>query len=549
MGLSRRELLIAGIGLGVAGCTSGDSESAASTTTATADTGSATTASTTTTTIPVPIEAPAYSGPASPFVLGVASGDPDATSVVLWTRLMASFEDPGPLDTDYQLALDVARDGEFADLVSSTVVEAPAAHGNTVHAIATDLEPNNWYWYRFRAGAETSPTGRARTMPEGADTPLRFGFSSCQHWETGQYGAHRQLASTELDLFVWLGDYIYENGPSGAGTGARVHNSAEIETLDAYRARYALYRSDSDLQAQHAARPWIVTWDDHEVDNNHAGLNTEDGQDTAAFADRRRAAHQAWWEHMPVRLDPPADALTIYRTAQWGSLVDLHMLDGRQYRAPQPTDGEEVPLPIPGDFGVRRLGPTALDPTHSMLGTEQRQWLETQVATSTARWNVLGNQVYMHGLNAFLGAPAATNTDTWDGYAGERAELLTALAANDTNLVVISGDFHASTTAELRADPYALNTPVLGTEFMAPAISSRFPDGLAALAPVVLGINPQVQHFEPRNGYMTCEVTADQWTTTLHILDDVDKADSAVTTTASFTVNAGTPGIAEIATS
>lgn len=502
----------------------------------------------TTTTVPVPIEAPAYSGPAAPFVLGVASGDPDTTSVVLWTRVMAGISDPGPVDVDYQLALDVARDDAFTDLVSSQIVEAPAAHGNTVHAIASGLEPDNWYWYRFRAGAETSPTGRARTMPEGSNTALRFGFSSCQHWETGQYGAHRNLADADLDLFVWLGDYIYESGPGGDAAG-RVHNSPETETLDAYRARYALYRSDVNLQAHHAARPWIVTWDDHEVDNNHAGLNSEDGQDVAAFAERRQAAHQAWWEHMPVRLDPPSDTFQIYRTARWGSLVDLHMLDGRQHRAPQPTDGEPVQLPISGDFRVRQLGPTALDPAHSMLGAEQRQWLETQVAASTATWNVLGNQVYMHGLTAFPGPVASTNTDTWDGYAGERAELLTALTATTENLIVLSGDFHSSTSAELRADPYALDTPVLATEFMAPAISSLFPEGLAALAPIVLAINPQIQHFDPGNGYMTCEVTADTWTTTLHILDDVESAASAVVAAATFTVEAGTPGIAELTTS
>jgi len=466
--------------------------------------------------------------------------------VVLWTRLLTGD------DVDYQVAVDVARDEAFADIVSSTVVDAPSAWGQSVHFTADGLDQNSWYWYRFRTGAEVSPVGRTRTMPEGADTPLRFAFSSCQNWESGLYGAHRHLAAADLDLFVWLGDYIYEYGPGAGGvadsTGERRHGSAEVTTLDGYRDRYAQYRSDPHLQAHHAARPWVITWDDHEVDNNHAGLSSEDDQDTAAFQARRQAAHQAWWEHMPVRLEAPTGQLQIYRSLRWGSLVDLHMLDGRQYRSPQPTDGEEVPLPT-ASFGVRRLGPTALDPAQSMLGPEQRRWLETQVANSTSTWNVLGNQVYMCGLNAFPGEVPATNTDSWDGYFGERKQLLTQLATSTENLIVLSGDFHSSTAADLRADPFILDEPIVGTELMAPAISSTFPPDLIDLAPLVLGFNPQVRHFEPRNGYMSCDVTADRWTTQLHILDDVTDESSALQTLATFVVQAGTPGLSEVTVS
>lgn len=506
-----------------------------------------TTIAASTTTVPIPIDAPSYDGSDAPFSLGVASGDPDSTSVVLWTRLLGNEL----AEADYSLAVDVALDAEFTDLVTSSIADAPARFGNSVHALASGLEPDTWYWYRFRAGDSISPLGRTRTMPaETDDTPLRFGFSSCQNWESGAYAAHRHLADADLDLFVWLGDYIYEYGPRDQGVttiaGPRVHNSPEIEDLDAYRARYAQYRSDLDLQAHHAARPWIVTWDDHELDNNYAGLNTEDRQDQDAFDERRRVAHQAWWEHMPVRLDPPEQRLQIYRTLQWGSLVNLHMLDGRQYRAPQPVDGEPVDLPGGGSFGVQRLGPTALNPQQTMLGPEQRQWLEGQVAASRATWTVLGNQVYMHGLNALPGDLPAINPDSWDGYFGERRELLRALSESTDNLIVLSGDFHSSSVGELRPDPFAIEEPIVGTEFMAPAISSLFPERLVGLAPFVLSVNQQIRHFDPRNGFMTCEVDADSWTTTLHILDDVTSEGSALTTTATIVVTAGTPGISDL---
>ena len=554
MGLTRREVLIAGLGIAAVGCTSGDDGDASATAepdpATDASTTAPTTAAPTTTTAPAPVVPPAFARDENPFTLGVGSGDPDETSVVLWTRLLGGQE---ALEADYFVAVDVSLDAEFTDLVSSELAEAPFEYGNSVHYIAENLDPDSWYWYRFRIGEEVSATGRTRTMPSD-DTPMRLGFSSCQHWETGAYAAHRHLASADLDISVWLGDYIYETGAAFFGVvtsqGERTHDGPEIETLEAYRARYGLYKSDIHLQAHHAARPWVVTWDDHEVQNNYAAGVSAAGQDAATFAERQIAARQAWWEHMPVRLDPPeGDGLVIHRSVRWGTLVDLHMLDGRQYRDPQPTDGEPVELPGVGNLGLRRLGPTARDESHSMLGSEQRQWLEAQVAGSTTTWNVLGNQVFMHGLNAFPGDSAATNTDTWDGYFGERQALLGTLAESTSNLIILSGDFHASSTADVRADPFALETPIVATEFMAPAISSLFPSGLTSIAPLVLGFNPQIVHFEPRNGFMTCEVTPETWTTTLHVLDDVTNENSELSVAGEFTVRAGTPGIDDFSVS
>ena len=222
------------------------------------------------------------------------------------------------------------------------------------------------------------------------------------------------------------------------------------------------------------------------------------------------------------------------------------MLDGRQYRDPQPTDGEPLILPGVGDLRVRLLGPTATNPTQTMLGADQRSWLEQQVAASSATWNALGNQVYMHGLNAFPGDVPATNTDTWDGYYGERKQLLETLTSTSENLVVLSGDFHAASAGDLRSDPFDFETPVIATEFMAPAISSSFPDNLRNLAPLVLGINPQVRHFSPENGYAICEVTSSNWTTEIFLLADRTSESSTVTLDATLRVNAGAPGIAAI---
>ena len=551
--LSRRTVLAAGVGLIAAACSSSadspEPGQAASSTTAPDDTTATPTTAETTTTPPAvaAVDAPAFDGP-DPFVLGVASGDPDPSSVILWTRLVA--EELGDTPT---LAVDIAIDDAFTELVDSTLVEAPAAHGHTVHHLAEGLTADGWYWYRFRLGEHTSTAGRARTTPTpDATTPLRFAFSSCQNWESGAYGAHRLLAETDHDLFVWLGDYIYEYGPGNTdlvtSAGLRIHDRPEVTDLDGYRSRYALYRSDPHLQAHHAARPWIVTWDDHEVDNNHAGTATEDDQDPTRFLARKQAAHQAWWENMPVRLDPPdAEGFDIHRTVSWGDLVDLHMLDSRQHRDPQPTDGEPIVLPGIGDLGVRTMGPTALDPDHSMLGAAQEAWLQAQLANSTARWNVLGNQVFMHGLNGFPSATPATNPDTWDGYAGARRVMLEgAVAAGVRNLIVLSGDFHSSTVGDVRPDPFDPAGPIVATEFMAPAISSQFPAQLRELAPLALSINPQIRWFNPANGWMSCDVTEDTWTTEAVLLADVTDEATTALVEATITVVDGTPGATEI---
>lgn len=543
--LSRRRFLAATVGAAVAAACSGDDEPTTGPTPPPEPTASPT---------PAPAAAPTVAPvpevdlPGDPFTLGVASGDPTDTSVILWTRLAPEPSNGGGMpDGDVEVAWVVAADADFADVVASGVAPALGALGHSVHVDAAGLEPDTWYHYRFAIGEFTSATGRTRTFPAaGASVgALRFGFSSCQAWEDGYYAAHQHAADDELDFFLWLGDYIYEYGPGSSDI--RLHDSPEIVTLVDYRNRYALYRSDPALQANHASRPWVVTWDDHEVDNNYADDVSQDDDPPDDFLQRRADAYLAWYEHMPVRLGPPSGPeYPIHRDLVWGNLARFFVLDTRQYRDDQPTDGESRDLPGFGDsaaLGVRTLGPTALDPNHTMLGVDQENWLVDGVAGSSQTWNVMAQQVFMHGLDILGGL---TVTDTWDGYSANRQALLERLAGTGAdNLVVLSGDFHSATVGDVHTDPFDQDSPVVATEFMASSISSSFFTEADGLVDLVLAINPQIKFFDARKGYSVCEVTPDSWTTTYRALVDPADPASPIEDLATFGVVAGTPGAIE----
>lgn len=560
--ISRRGFLAGSGAVVAAGCTSdsttADPEPTLETQPDTPSGSSATAeAEPTPTTEPSPTAEPTPAFAADPFGLGVASGDPLPDSVILWTRLIVDPLEPSDASVlDVAVTWEVASDEAFGDVVADGTQTARPQNAHSVHVDVTGLEADTWYWYRFKASGFTSPLGRTRTMPRPSQqTPLTFGFSSCQNYEQGFFAAHEHLASSGIDLFFWLGDYIYEYGPGefpieGATGEVRVHNTPEIRSVDDYRRRYALYRSDPQLQQHHAAHPWVITWDDHEVDNDHAGDIAEDGAEPTDFSARRAAAYQAWYEHMPVRLDPPSGSdFTIYRTIEWGSLAEFFVLDGRQYRDDQPTDGEIVVIPgltdETGDVGIRALGPTALDPEHRLLGADQQAWLLNGLRSTSATWSVLAQQVFMHGVNLLPGNPSGpvTTTDTWDGYAGNRAELLDEIEADGPeNLVVLSGDFHSATAAELRADPFDAEKPVVGSEFMASSISSRFPDIPDGATALVLAVNPHIKLFDVRKGYCIATVDAQQWVTQYFAVDDPLDATSGVAQIAAFRIEAGTPG-------
>ena len=310
-----------------------------------------------------------------PFKLGVASGYPSPNGVALWTRLapqpleVGGGMPPGPVAVLWE----VAEDDGFRAIVAQGRYVATADWAHSVHVEATGLAPARDYWYRFHVGDATSPVGRTRTAPvaDAALQSLRFGVGSCQHFEQGWFVAHRHVAADALDLFVHVGDYIYES--SWGKELVRTHGAPEPYTLDDYRQRYARYKTDRDLQAAHASCPWLVIWDDHEVDNDYANDRAEDGSDPASFLERRAAAYKAYYEHMPLRasMAPSGPYLRLHERVTLGRLAQFHLLDDRQYRSPKPCrDSDQDPQ---RPKGCRRRN----DPGATMLGAEQEHWLQS----------------------------------------------------------------------------------------------------------------------------------------------------------------------------
>lgn len=478
-----------------------------------------------------------------PFTLAVASGDPLPDGVVLWTRLAPDPQAPdgsgGMPDAPVPLLWEVAVDERFDRTVAAGLVSAAPEHGHTVHVEVAGLSPGRWYAYRFRIGEWISPIGRTRTAPAaGAPAgPLRLAVGSCQRWESGYYTAYPHLVADQPDLVVWTGDYIYADGGAAPGAGPRDVAGGEATTLAEYRNRYAQYRSDPGLRSAHAACPWLVTWDDHEVEDNYAGLVPRDGSpdaDGAAFAARRDAAYQAWWEHMPVRLPPPAaGGSPIYRSLSWGALARFVVLDGRQYRSDQPC----------GDGFVRACADRD-DPTATMLGAEQEAWLARELASAAADrvgWTVLVNQVLMTELAVPLGGDdVQVNTDAWDGYPAARRRLLEAARdAGAPNLVVLTGDLHCSIVGDLRLDG-----ATIGSEFLGPSISSPFPADLSAQLPFAPLVLSQIKLAQGTSrGYLNCTVDESRWRTDYRWVRTVARPESDLDEDGpGYVVDAGTPG-------
>jgi alkaline phosphatase D len=559
--LTRRGFLAGTIAAALVACSDDDSGPSPSTAApgpadTTADTTDTTTDTTADTapesgTAPETTADPSPTITSDPFTLGVASGDPLADSLILWTRLLPAEALP---DTDVEVTWEIARDPEFTEVVSSGTALAVAALAHSVHVDVTGLEPDNEYHYRFSIGDFSTAPARTRTFAAAGTLPdrFRFAFSSCQNWEQGSYAAYRDLVEQgDVDAFVFLGDYIYEYASGGYADarGRQTGQDFECETVEQYRERYALYHGDALLQSAHASVPWIITWDDHEVDNDYAGDVSEQDDDAEEFRTRRAAAYQAWYEHMPVRLDPPVGPdYAIHRSFAHGDLVRFHVLDTRQYRSDQQR----------GTPFVEQLGEAVQvrdealvnDPDHTMLGAEQRSWLIDGVEASTAVWDVLAQQVFMFGGNAIVGAePPVVVVDTWDGYAGERQVVLETLGASADNLIVLTGDFHSAAVAELRADPFDPSLPVVGTEFMASSISSSFFDDDEAIEGLVTGAltaNPHLKWFDAQRGYTVCEVTPDRWLATFRAVTDQFDEASPVTTIGSWEVLAGVPGVRQV---
>lgn len=478
---------------------------------------------------------------AYPFTLGVASGYPTPHGAVLWTRLAPQplTANGGVEDALVPVQWEVARDASFQTVVARGTAYAEARWGHSVHVEVSGLDAWHWYHYRFHSGDASSVTGRLRTAPHNqqAVAQLRFAAVSCQHYESGYYAAYRHMLDDELDLIVHLGDYIYESPAQTARV--RRHVGAEPYTLADYRMHYAQYRSDPDLQAAHAACPWLMVWDDHEVENDYAGARSQNLDDPVWFLRRRANAYRAYYEHMPLphTMLPFGADMRIYTSFDYGSLARFTLLDGRQYRSPQPC-------PKPGRGGSSTIVNCAArrDPAATLLGTRQEQWLAAQLDASRARWNVIGQQLLMAQADSLPGAGEAYYSDAWDGYPAARQRLLEATAASAaSNPIFFGGDIHSFWVTDLKTDFARPQAPVVATEFVTTALSSApIP---AALASAMLAENPHIRygHSGPR-GYLRVSCDAAHLRSDLRGLDDVTDVHSACRTLATFEVDSGRAG-------
>ncbi|MFB7516056.1 alkaline phosphatase D family protein [Streptomyces sp. NPDC056144] len=485
------------------------------------------------------VAAPALLGAASParadstapvFLHGVASGDPLPDGVLLWTRVTPTPEAlPGSgLGPDTRVDWELAEDRSFARVVATGSTLATVASDHTVKADVRGLRPGTAYWFRFTADGAVSPAARTRTAP-AADTTaanIRFGVVSCANWEAGHFSAYRHLAArADLDAILHLGDYVYEYA-SGvypeAKYGVRRHQPAhEIVSLADYRLRHATYKTDPDLQALHAAHPFVAIWDDHEFANDAwtGGAENHTPGAEGEWAARVAAAKQAYFEWMPVRASTEG---TVFRRLRFGRLADLHLLDLRSFRSAPAKTGSG----------------TVDDPERSITGRAQLDWLKAGLAGSDAAWQLVGTSVMispvafgslpahlLEPLAELMGLPKeglAVNVDQWDGYTDDRKELLAHLTSRGIrNTVFLTGDIHMAWANDVpvKAATYPLSASA-ATEFVVTSVTSDNLDDMLHVAPGTLSLvasgavkaaNRHVKWVDmDHHGYGVLDVTAER---------------------------------------
>jgi alkaline phosphatase D len=476
-----------------------------------------------------------------PFSLGVASGDPVPDGAVIWTRLAPKpLEGGGMPMAPVEVRWEVATDAGGYDVIQRGTTIARPELGHSVHVEVGNLFAGREYWYRFRVGGEASPIGRLVTAPApGARVDrLRFGVCGCANWEEGFFTAYRDIADQYYDFVLFTGDYIYERRADGGRNEnmVRQHQGDWLFTLVDYRNRYAQYKSDRDLRAAHASAPFIMTFDDHEVSDNYADAFDEVGTPPELFLLRRAAAYQAYYESMPLRASalPSGPGMRMYRRLQFGSLVDLTLLDTRQYRSDQAcNDG----------FQARCAG--AVDPQRTVLGAEQERWLSGNLAAAQATWTVIGQQVCSFERDtSAVRRDTPYEMDTWDGYTAARERLYNQIVETKAaNPVILSGDVHAHYAAELKKDFRDPRSAAVGVEFTTTSISANG-DG-SAVTPEFEAIkadNPHIKHHGNLRGYLGCSVTPEMFRADFKVLDRVTVPGAPVRSSGAFVVEAGRPG-------
>ena len=483
-------------------------------------------------------EAAAAKFPSYPFTLGVASGDPLPDSVVLWTRLA-----PDPLAADglggmneeqVIVKWEVAVDEQFNSIVRRGHEVATPDYAYSVHAEVYGLEPGKEYYYRFKSGNDFSPVGKTKTAPAYGSQldQLNFAFASCQNYNAGFYTAYDHMVKEDLDFVIFLGDYIYEG--DGQGTIGRGHVPAkEIFTLEDYRIRYGQYKSDASLKAAHAAFPWIVTLDDHEVENNWEDEESNTPHKYTSkeeFLARRAIAFQVYYEHMPLRRSslPSGIDMQIYRRFNFGNLAEINVLDTRQYRANTESD--------------------RLDPNKTMMGEVQESWLYEGLSRSNAHWNILAQQTIMAQRDTKIGEGHEFGADNWNGFVANRDRLFNSIKENNlNNVVVLTGDSHRNWVNDLKEDFFNPNSRTLATEFGGTSISSA-KDGKDIDQDVIdtMAENPHIKWMNKQRGYVRCQLTPEQWRTDFMVVPYVSTPGAPITTRASFIVENGKPGAVQL---
>ena len=517
------------------------------------------------------------------FQHGIASGDPLPDAVLIWTRVTPNHKSRPGTGKGPRAAVrwEVATDKRFRQVVRHGSFETGPARDHTVKVDVTGLKPETWYYYRFHYKAGSSRVGRTRTAPSPNATPdhLRFGVVSCANWQAGYFTAYRGLAKRkDLHAVVHLGDYLYEYTPGGYGYGIddidiRSHQPAhEMVSLPDYRQRHAQYKTDPDLQDLHAAYPWIITWDDHEVTNDQWSNGAENHTPATEgdYRTRRARAHRAYDEWMPVRMDGTArlrDGDRLYRRLRFGRLAEISMLDLRSYRSEQVQT--TFPTPVPA------YEAEVSDPSRTITGKQQMQWLKESLDRIGPQWKVIGNPVMIAPVT-FAGVPDAIlgpindvtgllpedglpyNVDQWDGYTADRKEVFKHIRNHQvSDALFITGDIHSGWAAELPYDPASY--PVgdsAGVEFVCSSVTSNNLKDITGTPPrttsiaveqVILANNRHIKYLNfDDHGFSVLDITSQRAQMDWFIIGDRKDKSTPVTWTRSLATTAGTGKIHEV---
>lgn len=490
---------------------------------------------------------PAFAAPVRdyPFTLGVASGDPWPDGFVIWTRLAPKPLEPGSgmSQAIHQVQWEVATDDRFKSIIRSGSADALPELGHSVHVELAGLEPARRYWYRFRIDGHVSRVGTVKTAPAAGITPdqLRIGVAGCQNYEHGFFTAYGYMAGEHFDAIFHYGDYIYESaqGRRNDIPLVREHIGPEPVRVEDYRLRYALYKLDPDLQAAHASAAFMMTYDDHEVDNNWAGDHDQDGTDPAKFLIRRFAAMQAWYENMPVRRAqfPKDGAIQMFRRLDYGELLRVHLLDTRQYRDDQVCDTP----------GARNCRDISTFETGRILGSRQEDWL-AEGLNGDRGWNLIAQQVVVMPYRRITdeNGTEEMGADSWLGYPESRRRLVRSIEErNLSNVVISTGDVHQNIVGYIPANDAEPDRNQVATEFVCTSISSlgdgqdikvRGPDFRRIIA-----ANPNVLFANGQRGYHAFTITPREWRTDIMKVDRVSDHSGKLSRLTSFIIGSGSP--------